>query len=267
MHKKEEIKIFGGYEMDQGWISLYRKIIHHPLYKEKRYFSKFEAWIDLLLMVNHRDNSFMMGNEMMEVKRGSKITSIKYLAERWEWSRKKVKNFLDMLQNDGMITYKSTSKYTYISIENYTKYQGINREEEHEKHIKGTSKEHQRNTNNNDNNVNNENKNKIPEYSIEFEEFWKVYPKKVEKQKAFKCYKKLLKEGYTSLQLLKAASLYAQQIKRENTDAKYIKHCSTFLGPNKPFIEYLEGGGNHGSADEENRKKAQYDKSKWLYNG
>jgi len=253
--------------MDQGWISLYRKIIYHPLYKEKRCFSKFEAWVDLLLMVNHRDNSFMMGNEMMEVKRGSKITSIKHLAERWEWSRKKVKNFLDMLQNDGMIAYKSTSKYTYVTVENYTKYQGANRDEEHEKNIKSTLKEHPRNTNNNDNNANNDNKNNINQYTIEFEEFWKDYPRKIEKQKAFKCYKKLLKEGYTSLQLLKSASLYAQQVKRENTDIKYIKHCSTFLGTNKPFIEYLEGGVNHGSADEENRKTAKFDKSKWLYNG
>lgn len=252
---------------EQGWISLYRKIINHPFYQEKRRFSKLEAWVDLLLMANYRDNRFMLGNVEIEVKKGSKLTSIKDLSERWRWSRTKTKNFLDFLQRDGMACYKSTTKYTLITIENYGKYQGHYETEEHQKNIKKTSKEHQKDTNNNSNNANNGNKNINHEYTIEFDEFWKVYPKRVEKQKAFKCYQKLIKEGYTSLQLLKAASLYGQQVKREGTDMKYVKHCGTFLGPNKPFLDYLEGGGCHGNSDEENRKKAKYDKSKWLYRG
>lgn len=62
--------------MEQGWIRLYRKFIEHPLYREKRCFSKAEAWIDLLLTVNYRDHSMAVGNESIEIKRGSKITSI-----------------------------------------------------------------------------------------------------------------------------------------------------------------------------------------------
>ncbi len=253
--------------MDKGWISLYRKIIDHPLFKEKRCFSKFEAWIYLLLVVNHKSSSFMFGNEIIEVKRGSKITSIKELAQIWKWSRTKTKMFLEFLQNENMISYTSTSKFTTITVVNYEKYQDNSMEEKHEKDMKKTSEKHGKDTNNNDNNVNNDNKNNIPKYSTEFQDFWKVYPRKIEKQKAFKCYNRLIKEGYTSLQLLKAASIYAQQAKKENREAKYIKHCSTFLGPNKPFLEYLEGGESNGIINEKDRKKNEFDKSKWLYQG
>ena len=65
-----------------GWIKLHRSIHNHWIYKEKRKFSKFEAWIDLLLLVNHKDNTFLLGNELTRCKRGMYITSIRELCSR-----------------------------------------------------------------------------------------------------------------------------------------------------------------------------------------
>lgn len=50
-----------------------------------------------------------MEDQLIEVKRGSMVTSIKKLCEQWKWSNNKVKGFLDMLTEDGMITYKQDS--------------------------------------------------------------------------------------------------------------------------------------------------------------
>lgn len=146
--------------MSKGWISLHRKIQDHWLYTEKRKFSKFEAWVDLLLIVNHEDSTFLLGKELIHVKRGQRVISIRQLCERWSWSNTKVQNFLKLLEEDGMISVKSDTKKTVITIENYDFYQS-------EQHTKTTQERHesdaeatQKHTNNNDNNENNDNKKK-----------------------------------------------------------------------------------------------------------
>ena len=41
--------------MNKGWISINRKLQTHWLWNEKRQFSKLEAWLDILLTVNHSE--------------------------------------------------------------------------------------------------------------------------------------------------------------------------------------------------------------------
>ena len=108
-------------KISQGWIPVHRQLQDHWLWKEKP-FSKGQAWIDMLMMANHDDNKFLLGNELVEVKAGSFITSELKLAERWGWSKTKVRSFLNVLQNDSMIVKKSDRKKTTITIENYSVY-------------------------------------------------------------------------------------------------------------------------------------------------
>jgi len=107
----------------QGYIKLYRSIQSHWLYQEKRKFSKFEAWIDMLMMANHKDNKVVLGNDLIEVKRGQFITSELKLMERWGWGKSKLRSFLELLEKDGMIVKKSDRKKTTITICNYSVYQ------------------------------------------------------------------------------------------------------------------------------------------------
>ena len=137
-----------------GWISIHRKIKEHWIWQEKP-FDKRSAWIDMLLMANHKDNKFLLGNGLVEVQRGSFITSEVKLADRWGWSRTKVRSFLDLLQNDNMLVKKSDNKKTTLTIVNYNDYQVSETAKEQQKDNKRTAKEQQKNTNNNDNNENN----------------------------------------------------------------------------------------------------------------
>lgn len=150
-----------------GWISIDRSIQNHWLFKEKRTFSKFEAWIYLLMEANHSKAKVPIGNQIVTVKRGQRLTSILTLSDLFNWSRFKVKTFLDLLESDGMLEVKTTSKYTLITIVNYDFYQseqGRNQHQndikptskQHQSNINPTSKQHQTNTNNNDNKDNNE---------------------------------------------------------------------------------------------------------------
>ncbi len=139
-----------------GWISIDRSIQNHWLFKEKRTFSKFEAWIYLLMEANHSKAKVPIGNQIVTVERGQRLTSILTLSDLFNWSRFKVKTFLDLLESDGMLEVKTTSKYTLITIVNYDFYQSEQGRNQHQNDIKPTSKQHQSNINPNDNKDNNE---------------------------------------------------------------------------------------------------------------
>jgi DNA replication protein DnaD len=149
--------------MAMGWVKLHREIMGHWLYNEPRVFSRFEAWIYLILKANHRDNAFIMNGSIVKVKRGEMITSVKSLAVQWMWSRTKVKKFLDVLESDGMLTYICDNKKTRISLRNYCLYQdsgdGEKISDEKQENTRRTSERHQKCTNNNDKECNKNEKN------------------------------------------------------------------------------------------------------------
>lgn len=144
--------------MGYGWVSIHRQIQEHWLWKDKP-FSYGQAWIDLILMANHTTNKFVLGSEIVTVPSGSFITSELKLAERWGWSKTKVRTFLTLLQNDSMIEKKSDHKKTTISIVNYSVFQESETTKKPQKDQCSTTEKPVQDTNNNDNNENNENKN------------------------------------------------------------------------------------------------------------
>lgn len=146
----------------KGWISVHREIYENWVWKENEPFDKRSAWIDLLLMANHKDNTIIFDGELLEVKRGQRITSIRKLSERWKWSKTKVKNFLVLLEKDRMILLEIVPhKRTVITIVNYDKYQDTrdskNTSDVPVKGQSSTSEVPVEYLNNNDNNDNNEN--------------------------------------------------------------------------------------------------------------
>lgn len=78
------------------------------------------------------------------------------------------------------------------------------------------------------------------EYTTEFESFWSLYPRKVGKGEAYKCYKARLKDGWNPSELIEAAQNYAQEVAKKRTEQEYIKHPKTFLSANTPFADYIK---------------------------
>ena len=138
-----------------GYIKLYRDIQEHWIWQDKP-FSKGQAWIDLLMTANHDENKVVLGNEIILVERGCLITSEVKLAKRWGWSRCKVRTFLELLVNDGMIDKKSDSKKTYLKILNYNVWQDSKTTKKHQKDSVHTAFRQHLDTNKNDKNDKNE---------------------------------------------------------------------------------------------------------------
>ena len=103
-----------------GFIKIYRSMFDHWIYADAE---KFKAFIDLIQLARWKDEKLLLGNDLITVPRGSFYTSELKLAERWGWSRHKTRDFLKLLESDGMITKKGTSQGTMLTIENYSFYQ------------------------------------------------------------------------------------------------------------------------------------------------
>lgn len=141
--------------MQQGWLKIHRKILDNFLW-EDRPFSRGQAWIDLILIANHEDKTTIFNGNVVEIKRGQKMTSLRKLSDRWGWSITKTKKFLEVLQSEKMLTYKSNSKNTVYTIVNFNNYQ---EKQEYKNNTKITQKENRNKTKKNQKETNKNDKN------------------------------------------------------------------------------------------------------------
>lgn len=109
--------------MNRGYIKLWRKIWTHKFFQEKRNFSRFEAWIDLIMQANGKEKEIIFDGKPLLIKRGQFLTSQRRLADRWGWSKTKTRDFLKLSQkHDHSIDVHSDHKKSIITILNYSKY-------------------------------------------------------------------------------------------------------------------------------------------------
>ena len=142
-----------------GYIALHRKIRDNFLWKERRSFSKAEAWLDILMETQHSEKpqQVALGMTVLTCNYGESLKSIRTWAKRWRWSQNKVRRFFKLLQSASMIVTKSEQVTTRLTVCNYGKYD-IRRNDngtaaERQRNRSGTRTEQHRQT---DNNVKNE---------------------------------------------------------------------------------------------------------------
>lgn len=106
----------------EGYIYLDRSLCDHWLYADKP-FDKARAWIDLIFLAHHKTHTRMFRGKPKTYKRGDVDRSISSLADRWGWSRQKVRRFLNQLVDDGMVQVNATTNDTTITIVKYGDFQ------------------------------------------------------------------------------------------------------------------------------------------------
>lgn len=144
-----------------GYFMIDRKIQNHWLWEDKP-FTRGQAWVDLILLAEWKDNTGYSRGKTVERKRGEVHRSQVWLADRWGWSRTKLRQFLKALEKEQMIDIKKTQNSTAIIIENYGTYQSFEsikktqKEQKviHQKDSKKTAEKQQKNTANTLNTLN-----------------------------------------------------------------------------------------------------------------
>jgi DNA replication protein DnaD len=140
----------------KGYIRLYRKIMDNGMYFSEP-FTRTQAWIDLLLLANHKAKNVYLRGVCVTIGRGQVGHSMKELADRWSWSIGKVNRFIDRLKTDEQIDSQKTNVTTIISILNWDEYQSSESADEsadgNQTETDGNQTEDQTETNKNDKNL------------------------------------------------------------------------------------------------------------------
>jgi len=90
-------------------------------------FTRAQAWVDLLLLANHKRGHIRKRGILIEIQRGQVGFSEESLAARWKWSRGKVLRFLRQLIEKSQISrnpvHQNSKLSNLITITNYELYQ------------------------------------------------------------------------------------------------------------------------------------------------
>jgi len=109
--------------MNLGWVKLHRKLSDNKLWTSEP-FTRGQAWVDMLMLANHKEDFFYVRGNRVTVQRGQLGWSQLGLSKRWSWSRGKTKRFLNELEIDQQIVQQNNFISSLIIIVNYEQYQG-----------------------------------------------------------------------------------------------------------------------------------------------
>lgn len=114
---------------NKGFIKLYRDVKDHWIWQEDSPFNRRDAWIDMLMRANHKEQKVLINNEVVPIQRGQFLCSERNLASDYLWSRTKLRNFLELLESDTMIELNKDHGKTIVTICNYSDWQGSQNQE------------------------------------------------------------------------------------------------------------------------------------------
>ena len=104
----------------QGFIYLHRKLKSHWIFQESDY---LKTWIHLLFDAAYEDGSMLVGKQIVQLKRGQLVFGRKAYGAKIGLSEGRLRRFLNLLKDEGMIDQQTTNKFSIISIINYDDYQ------------------------------------------------------------------------------------------------------------------------------------------------
>lgn len=110
-----------------GFITIERKLWDHPLFKPEP-MTEREAWMWMIAQAAWSGTRHRVGNELVEVPRGSFMATLREMQSVFMWkSDKRVRTFLKMLEAEGMIGRTTVGSRnapkTHVTICKYEEYQ------------------------------------------------------------------------------------------------------------------------------------------------
>ena len=104
--------------MNNGYVSVPREFFDSIQWRRKRIFTESEAYLDLLQMAYYGSEPIEreVGGAKVTVRSGQIAATQAYLGQRWEWSRYKVRHFIDSLCNKGTIHLYNTPTCSLITV-------------------------------------------------------------------------------------------------------------------------------------------------------
>ena len=199
---------------DRTYIKIFRKMLGWEWYGDT---NTVRVFLHILLRANYKDSEY----KGHVIPAGSCVFGRKKWAKELGMSEQEVRTAISHLKSTHEITTKATNQFTVISVEKWEFWQidegkGNQRANQRANQQSTTSKETKNNKD-------------IDIYRVEFETLWKLYPKKRGKDKAFEHFKRDRQKGIPYEEIKNGTIAYAEWVKTEVSEDRYIKHGSTFF--------------------------------------
>ena len=196
-----------------SYIKLFRKLLNSPIFENEK---ALKIWIWCLLKATHIEREQLVGQQIVKLKKGEFVFGRNKASEELKMTESTVYKYIKLLEKLQMISIKSNTKFSIVSIEKWEDYQI----EELKNNNKVTTEEQQSNTNKNVKNIkNNISSSNDEELKEHFEKIWEIYPNKKGKAKSLELFFKWV-EGrkinkntikLTDLQMYKAVNKYKKE--------------------------------------------------------
>ena len=109
--------------MARDGVLVARGVFDHPLFRDKREFSRLEAWVWMLSEAAWKPHQREIGGKVVTLRRGQFCHSIRFMADAWGWSKSSVDRFLTRLKTETMIGTDAGTGSLILTICNYERYQ------------------------------------------------------------------------------------------------------------------------------------------------
>ena len=233
---------------ERGVFAIDRGIWEHDVLAGKQPFSRREAWMWLVSEAAWKPHRRRIVGRPIDLKRGQLVASTRFMAGKWKWTEARVRRFLDVLTSEAMIVATTDAGINVITICKYDEYQRVSlptdatcdattdagstqdrrkvedKENKEEKKDIGTVAKATR-----------------PRLSIEFEEFWKAYPRRDggnPKHPASKVFASKVRSGFDAEMIIAAARRYASEMRTKGQEGTpYVAQAKTWLNQHR-FDDY-----------------------------
>jgi len=206
----------------KGWVKIHRKIMEGPLWLAEP-FTRAQAWIDLILLANHKTSHVRKRGILIEIERGQVGYGEEALAVRWRWSRGKARRFLNELKTVNAITRKTVHQNpklsSLITLTNYEQYQS---DETTNGTTSGTM-------NKNDKNERKNTHAQLLRESEAFGLFWSRYPKKRNRLDAYRAWAKIKPDGRLLNKILAGLESAIQSDEWGKEGGRFIPYAAKWL--------------------------------------
>lgn len=109
---------------ERGVFAVDRGIWDHAVFRDQP-FTDREAWMWLVGEASFKSRTRNVAGKMIPLERGQLAASVRFMAEKWKWSKSSVDRFLVRLKSETMIGTDSGTGLLVITICNYDEYQRV----------------------------------------------------------------------------------------------------------------------------------------------
>jgi hypothetical protein len=210
---------------ERGVFAVDRGVFDHDCFADEP-FTEREAWIWLVSEAAWKPRARRIGNINVSLDRGQLAASVRFMADKWKWSKSAVDRFLARLKNRDMIETENGTGLNVITICKYDDYQRVSLPDGTDGGTQtGTAAGQQRDKTEDIKYIEKKDIGRS-DWPTDFRErFWAAYPRRVGKQGAIRELERVRARGDVPFAKLQAAIIaYAA-----TADPKFTKHPKTWL--------------------------------------